>query len=82
MADEDNIVLRLLREIRDTQQEDHVRIGKIERHLSELREHTVTAMGMAAMASQTTEDRGERLDEITDELEALRRRVADLEAQK
>ncbi|MEL7215854.1 MAG: hypothetical protein AAGJ96_07995 [Pseudomonadota bacterium] len=82
MADEDNIVVRLLREIRGDTSDLKTRMTKMERHLSELREHTVTAMGMAAMASQTTEDRGERLDEITDELEALRRRVADLEAQK
>jgi polyhydroxyalkanoate synthesis regulator phasin len=80
MAEEEgNIVLRLLREIRSQQVDDGRRLQRVERHLDELREATVTAMGVAGLASVSTEKHGQEMDELRDQLEALRRRVAALE---
>jgi polyhydroxyalkanoate synthesis regulator phasin len=81
MAEDDtNLILRLLREIRSDTSDTRLRLGKVERRLDELHEGMVQAMGLAGLASVATEKRGEDMDEIRDQLEALRRRVADLEA--
>jgi polyhydroxyalkanoate synthesis regulator phasin len=81
MAEEDkNVVLRLLREIRADTQDTRSRMTKVERRLEELHEGMVTAMGIAGLASVATEKHGEGMDEIRDEIAALKRRVQDLEA--
>lgn len=80
MTEDDNMVLRLLREIRQTQTEDHRRLIKVERRLDELFESTAMAQGMAAHAVAVSGQQGERFDQITDELEAVKRRPAELEA--
>jgi predicted translin family RNA/ssDNA-binding protein len=80
MADEqDNLVIRMLRDIRGDTMDTRQRLVRVERHVEEMREQMVTAMGMAGMATVSVEKQGERLDEISDELEALRRRIAALE---
>jgi hypothetical protein len=48
---EDNVVLRLLREIRADTQDTRHRLTKVERKLEELHEGMVQAMGVAALAS-------------------------------
>jgi polyhydroxyalkanoate synthesis regulator phasin len=80
MAEEqDNLVLRMLREIRSQQVDDGQRLRRVERHLEEVRDQMVTAMGVAGLASVATEKHGEGMDEIRDQIEALRRRVSELE---
>ncbi|NUB43461.1 hypothetical protein GEU84_003620 [Fertoebacter nigrum] len=76
---EDNLVLRLLREIRSDTQDTRQRMTKVERRLDELHEGVVAAMGLAGLANVATEKHAEGMDEIRDQLEALRRRVAELE---
>ena len=80
MAEEDNVVLRLLREIRTEQRSQSRDLTTLKRELAELRETTMTSVGMAAHASVVVNQSGERFDELHDELEALKRRVAELEA--
>ncbi len=79
---ENKVVLRLLREIRGQQVEDGQRLTRVERHLEEMREQMVAAMGVAGLASVATEKHGEDMDEIRDEIAAPKRRVAELEARK
>ena len=79
---ENNVVLRLLREIRADTQDTRARMAKVERRLDELHEGMVQAMGIAGLASVATEQHGEGMDEIRDEITALKRRVAELEARK
>jgi polyhydroxyalkanoate synthesis regulator phasin len=77
--DQDNMVLRLLREIRAQQIEDSRRLVRVERRLDELHESNATALGLAAHANVVVEQSGQRFDELADQIEALRRRVAALE---
>ena len=77
--EEDNVVLRLLREIRAQQVEDSRRLLRVERRLDELHESNATALGMAAHANVVVEQTGDRFDEIADQLEVKCRRVAVLE---
>ena len=79
---ETNLVLRLLREIRAQQVDDGHRLQKVERRLDELHEGMVSAMCLAGLASVATEKHGEGMDEIRDEIAALKRRVQELEAQQ
>jgi polyhydroxyalkanoate synthesis regulator phasin len=77
---ETNLILRLLREIRSDTQDTRQRLSKVERRMDELHEGMVTAMGLAGLANVSTEKHGGDMDEIRDELTALKRRVAELEA--
>jgi len=79
---ESNLILRLLRDIREDTQDTRHRLTKVERRLDELHEGMVSAMGLAGLASVATEQHGEGMDEIRDEIAALKRRVAELEMQK
>lgn len=79
---ENNVVLRLLREIRAQQLDDGHRLQRVERRMDELHEGMVSAMGIAGLASVATEKHGEGMDEIRDEIMAPKRRVAELEARK
>ena len=83
MAEEDdNIVLRLLREIRADQLDQGKRLIKVERRLDEMHEGMTTALGMAAHSNLVVEQFGQRFDEVEDQLTALRRRVSELESRK
>jgi polyhydroxyalkanoate synthesis regulator phasin len=79
---ESNLILRLLRDIREDTQDTRHRLTKVERRLDELHEGMVSAMGLAGLASVATEQHGESMDEIRDEITALKRRVQELEARK
>ncbi|NGM47531.1 hypothetical protein G5B31_18500 [Rhodobacter sp. SGA-6-6] len=79
---ENNVVLRLLREIRSQQVEDGRRLQRVERRVDESHDAVVTAMGVAGVAQVATERHGEGMDEIRDEIAALKRRVQELEARK
>lgn len=82
MEEDDNLVLRMLREIRAQQMDDGLRLQRVERKMDELHESVVTAMGIAGLASVATEKHGEGMDEIRDEIAALKRRVQELEARR
>jgi hypothetical protein len=79
---EDNLILRLLREIRAQQTDDGRRLQRVERRVDELHEGMVTAMGLAGLANVATEKHGGDMDEIRDELTALKRRITELEARQ
>lgn len=80
MAEDENPILRLLRDIRGDTSDTRLRLGKVERRLDELHEGMVQAMGMAGLASVATEQHGEGMDEIRDDIAASKRRVQELEA--
>ena len=82
MAEDDNLVLRMLREIRSQQVDDGRRLQRVERKMDELHDSVITAMGIAGVASVATEKHREGMDEIRDEISALKRRVQELEARK
>lgn len=73
--DDDNVVLRLLREIRAEQGDQGRRLVRVERRLDEMHESIATSLGMAAHSNVVVEQFGQRFDE-----EALRRRLSDLES--
>lgn len=75
-----NVVLRLLREIRAEQHDQSRRMVRVERRLDEMHEGMTTALGMAAHSDLVVEQFGQRFDEFEDQLDALRRRVIDLES--
>jgi hypothetical protein len=82
-----NLVLRLLREIRSEQaamkakqEEDGLRLMRVERRVDELHESVGMALGFSAHATQVTESFGQRFDKLQDEILSLKRRVAELEA--
>ena len=73
MADEpDNMILRLLREMRSTQLDHGERLKLIERRIDEVHETVYTAAGLAAHANV-------RHDGVAERLEALEARVERLE---
>lgn len=82
MADDDNVVLRLLREIRDEQRTQGRDLTTLKREVGEIKESLATSLGLAAHANVVVGRSGERFDELTDEIVALKRRVAELEAKR
>jgi len=77
--DQDSVVLRFLGDIRSDTTDLRQRMTGMERHVEEMRDKMKTSMGMAGMAAVASERHGEDMDEIRDQLEALRRPVAALE---
>lgn len=80
--DEDNLGLRLLREIHSEQTDQGLRLIRVERRLDEVHENMVTALGMAAHSNVVVGQFGQRFDQMPGQLNALRRRVSDLESSK
>ena len=77
--DDDNLVLRLLREIR-AKLDDHDRsFDAIERHMEDVKESVSYALGLSAHANVAYETTGQRLDRLTDRVEALEARIETLE---
>ena len=73
MAEEpDNLLLRLMRELRDGQLETNDRLGKIEQRLDDFQETTVTALGLAGHSNI-------RHDSIAAEIASIKKRLAKLE---
>ena len=84
----ENVVLRLLREIRaemrDLREEQAVgnrRLSAIDRRIDDMKESVVMALGMAGHTNVVVERTGETFDELRDQIEALRH-VSELEIQK
>jgi hypothetical protein len=84
--DDDNLVLRLLREIRaeqttqrSTMQTIGGRITTIERHMEDVKESVSCALGLSAHANVANETTGQRLDRLTEQVAGLRARVEELE---
>jgi len=83
---DDNLVLRLLREIRSEQTRQHAtmdaiggRITTIERHMEDVKESVTYALGLSAHANVAYETTGQRLDRLTDRLAGLESRIEELE---
>jgi hypothetical protein len=84
--DEDNLVLRLLREIR-SKLDDHdrsfeiigSRMTSIERHMEDVKESVSYALGLSAHANVAYETTGQRLDRLSDRVAALEARIESLE---
>ena len=68
----DNVILRLLRDIRDKQDVHDTAFAEVNRRLDEVHETMYSAAGMAAHANI-------RHDGVADELKALRKRIEKLE---
>lgn len=77
---EDNIVLRLLREIRGTLDQHTGRFERIERKLDEIDEKAATALGLAASANVVSDRASADMARVTARLEQLERRIGELEA--
>lgn len=84
--DEDNLVLRLLREIRG-KLDDHDRsfdgmnqhLTSMERHVEDMKESVAYALGLSAHANVAYETTGQRLDRLTEEIKGLEARIENLE---
>lgn len=87
MTDEtENLVLRLLRDIRDDLKRQNGRIGGIEtrlegidRRLGDLNESAALAMGMAAQSHISQESLGLRLDEMRVDLDLMKERMDEMD---
>jgi hypothetical protein len=87
MAEEDdNVALRLLREIRAEQSTQRStmegiggRITTIERHMEDVKESVAYALGLSAHANMAYETTGQRLDRLSDRMTALEVRIESLE---
>jgi ubiquinone biosynthesis protein UbiJ len=90
MADEsETLVLRLLREIRSEQVEQHTlmvgidgRMGALERHMDDVKESVAYALGLSAHANVAYESTGQRLDRLTKQVSQLEARLERLERQE
>lgn len=89
MAEEDNLVLRLLREVRADQagmrhplEAIQGRMTAMERHMEDVKESVTYALGPSAHANVAYETTGQRLDRLTETVEALKARVAALEGRQ
>jgi hypothetical protein len=87
MAEEDdNLVLRLLREIRG-KLDDHDlafeglqgRMTSIERHMEDVKESVGYPLGLSAHANVAYETTGQRLDRLTGRVAVLEARIEELE---
>jgi ubiquinone biosynthesis protein UbiJ len=87
VADEDdNVVLRLLREIRSEQGAQRAtmetidgRITTIERHMEDVKESVAYALGLSAHANVAYETTGQRPDRLRDTVARLEARIETLE---
>ncbi len=84
--DDDNLVLRLLREIRgklDRHDGDFeaLRLGQaaLERQMEDVKESVTYALGLSAHANVAYETTGQRLDRLRDQLARLEARIETLE---
>ena len=89
MAEEqDNLVLRILREIRTEvhdvrtkQDEDSLRLRSVERTLQDMKESVAVAIGVAGYASSAVERHRQDFDALQEKVALLERRLAALENQ-
>ena len=80
MAEEqDNLVLRLLREIREKQDDDGLRLRNVERTVEEIKDSVAVAMGVAAYSSTATQRHGQDMDVLQEKVALLERRLLALE---
>jgi chaperonin cofactor prefoldin len=85
----DNVVLRLLREIRAEQtvikrtvETTNGRLTTLERKMDDVNESVTYALGLSAHANVAYETTGQRIDRLTDAVKKLEARVTELEAQE
>jgi hypothetical protein len=75
----ENLVLRLLREIREKQDDDSLRLRSVERTLQDVKENVAVAMGVAGDASAAVDRHGQDFDALQEKVALLERRLAALE---
>ena len=73
--DADNIVLKLLRDIRATQDEHSVEFKKVRKQLEDLSESVTYALGLSAHANVRHESVQKKIDEIEKRLKKLEART-------
>lgn len=78
-AEDDNVVLRLLREIRADMGSMTLRMAAIGRHVEDMKESVGYALGLSAHANVAYETTGQRRDRLTERLAGLEARVEELE---
>jgi len=71
----DNIVLKLLREIREKQDDHDKRFSKIDKKLDELSDSVTYALGLSAHANVRHEAVQKKIDEIEKRLKKLEART-------
>ena len=74
----DDLVLRLLRDIRAEQDAARERGAKRDRKVDDLMELVTQAMGLAAYSNVRTDKFDDRVAEVADRMEALENRVREL----
>jgi hypothetical protein len=86
MTDDDNPVLRLLREIRGEQSTQRPtmegiqgRITSIDRHMEDVKESVACALGLAAHTGVAYGTTGQRPDRLNERVAALEARIESLE---
>jgi uncharacterized protein YceH (UPF0502 family) len=83
MAEEaDNLVLKILREIREEVRDHSRHFIAVERQLADIKETLFTSAGMAAHANIQVEQMGQRVDELEDRVNVLQKRLAQIEAKQ
>ena len=79
MTDEpDDLVLRLLRDIRDEQIATQHKVDKLDRKVTDAMELMTQAMGLAAFANVRTDKFDDRVAEVEDPMQALEMRMREL----
>ncbi len=79
MAQDGDVVLRLLREIRIEQSGQGRRLINLGRQFDEWKETMANSVGWSAHAATAVAGHGSRFDDITDEIAAPEARVSQLE---
>jgi hypothetical protein len=78
-AEDNNPVLRLLRDIR-AKLDDHDRSFEVlERHMEDVKESVACALGLSAHANVAYEPTGQRMDRLSDRVAAPEARLETLE---
>ena len=79
MTDEpDDLVLRLLRDIRDEQIATRHKVDKLDREVTDAMELMTQAMGLAAFANVRTDKFDDRVAAVEDPMQALEMRMREL----
>ncbi len=85
----DNLVLRLLQDIRTDLKDQRQlieglngRMTGMERHIEDMKESVGLALGLSAHANVAYETTGQRLDRLTDKITGLETRISTLENSK
>jgi polyhydroxyalkanoate synthesis regulator phasin len=76
-----NLILRLLRDIRATQDKHSVDLTTLKRHMVEVQESVPLAVGFSVSSKAHYETTAERIDRLPETVAALTQRIEALEKQ-